>query len=92
MPMKKPPHPGEGLKDDLVALGLSVAQGAAALGVTRQQLYRVVSGRSAISPEMAVRLEQVIGGTADHWLCMQAAHDLAQVRGRSDIRLDRITA
>jgi antitoxin HigA-1 len=92
MPMKNPPHPGEGLKDDLVALGLSVAQGAAALGVTRQQLYRVVSGRSAISPEMAVRLEQVIGGTADHWLRMQAAYDLAQVRGRSDIRLDRITA
>ena len=92
MPMKNPPHPGEGLKDDLEALGLSIAQGAAALGVTRQQLHRVVNGSSAISPEMAVRLEQVIGGTADHWLRMQAAYDLAQVRARSDIKLDRISA
>lgn len=92
MPMKNPPHPGEGLKDDLDALGLTVAQGATALGVTRQQLYRVISGRSAISPEMAVRLEQVIGGSADHWLRMQAAHDLAEVRNKNDIRLERVTA
>lgn len=92
MPMKNPPHPGEGLKDDLDALGLTVAQGASALGVTRQQLHRVISGRSAISPEMAVRLEQVIGGSADHWLRMQAAHDLAEVRNRNDIRLERVTA
>ena len=92
MPMKNPPHPGEGLKDDLDALGLTVAQCATALGVTRQQLYRVISGRSAISPEMAVRLEQVIGGSADHWLRMQAAHDLAEVRNRNDIRLERVTA
>mgnify|MGYP000923954553 CR=1 FL=1 len=90
MPMKNPPHPGEGLKDDLEALGLTVAQGAAALGITRQQLYRVLNGRSAISPEMAVRLEQVIGGSADHWLRMQAAHDLAQIRNKGGIRLQRI--
>ncbi|WP_198669658.1 HigA family addiction module antitoxin [Pelagibacterium sediminicola] len=90
MPMKNPPHPGEGLKDDLEALGLTVAQGATALGITRQQLYRVLNERSAISPEMAVRLEQVIGGSADHWLRMQAAHDLAQIRNKGGIRLQRI--
>ena len=78
------------MKDDLEALGLTVAQGAAALGITRQQLYRVLNGRSAISPEMAVRLEQVIGGSADHWLRMQAAHDLAQIRNKGGIRLQRI--
>lgn len=80
MPMMNPPHPAEGLKDDLEALNLSTAQAAAALGVTRQQLHRVLSCESAISPEMAVRLEAVIGGRADHWLRMQAAYDLAQVR------------
>lgn len=90
MPMKNPPHPGEGLKDDLEALGLSVAQAATALGVTRQQLYKVINGQSAISAEMAVRLEQVIGSTADHWLRLQAAYDLAQVRNTKDIRLQRI--
>ena len=92
MPMKNPPHPGEGLKDDLDALGLSVADGAKALAVTRQQLYRVLRGESGISAEMAVRLEQAIGGSADHWLRMQAAYDLAQVRLNKTIQLQRVAA
>lgn len=81
--MKNPPHPGEGLKDDLQALELTTAQAAEALGVTRQQVHRVLTGRSSISPEMALRLETVIGSTADHWLRLQATHDLAKVRQRT---------
>lgn len=81
--MKNPPHPGEGIKDDLQALELTAAQAAEALGITRQQVHRVLTGQSSISPEMALRLETVIGSTADHWLRLQAAHDLAKVRQRS---------
>ncbi|OXT01644.1 addiction module antidote protein, HigA family [Notoacmeibacter marinus] len=80
MTMKNPCHPGELVKSDLEALKLSVAKGADALGVTRSQLHRVIKGDSAISPEMAVRLEAVIGGSADTWLRMQSAYDLAQLR------------
>ena len=80
MPMKNPPHPGHGLKDDIDALGLTVAEAAEALGVTRQQLYNVIAGRSGITPEMALRLEKGVGSTADAWLGMQAAYDLAQLR------------
>lgn len=83
MPMKNPPHPGVGLKDDLDALGLSVAEAAKGLGVTRQQLHNVISGRSGITPEMALRLEKGIGSNADHWLRLQAAYDLAQLRLRA---------
>ena len=82
MTMKSPPHPGLGLKDDFEELGLSIAKAALGLGVTRQQLHRVVNGQSAISPEMAVRLEKAIGSTADAWLRIQAAYDLAGVRAR----------
>jgi addiction module HigA family antidote len=80
MPMKNPPHPGELLKDNVDELGLSVAEAAKGLGVTRQQLYNVINGKSAITPEMAVRLEKALGGTADLWLRMQVNYDLAQVR------------
>jgi addiction module HigA family antidote len=80
MPMKNPPHPGGLVKDSLDDLGLSIAEGAKGLGVTRQQLYNLVSGKSGISPEMAVRLEKAFGGSANLWLQMQAAHDLARVR------------
>lgn len=80
MGIHNPPHPAEGLKDDLDALSLTTAQAAEALGVTRQQLHRVLTQQSGISPEMALRLETVIGASADHWLRLQAAYDLAQVR------------
>jgi addiction module HigA family antidote len=81
--MKNPPHPGGLLKDDIDALKLPVSAVAQALGITRSQLYRVLSGQSAISAEMALRLEYVIGGTADHSLSMQSAHDVAQVRKKA---------
>jgi addiction module HigA family antidote len=89
--MKNPPHPGRGLKDDIDALGLTVAEAAEALGITRQQLYNVISGRSGITAEMALRLEKGVGGTADAWLGMQNAYDLAQLRQRkSDIKVKKL--
>ncbi len=84
MPMKNPPHPGAGLRDDIDALGLTVAEAAAGLGVTRQQLYNVTNGKSAITPEMALRLEKAIGSTAEHWLRLQLAYDLAHARLRNE--------
>lgn len=93
MPMNNPPHPGGLLKDDLEALNLSVAEAAEGLGITRQQLYNVINGKSAISPEMAVRLEQGIGGTAESWLRMQSTYNLAQARERAkEIHIERLTS
>lgn len=80
MPMKNPPHPGGLIRDNLEDLGLPVAEAAAGLGITRQHLYNVINGKSGITPEMAVRLEKALGGSADVWLQMQVSHDLAQIR------------
>ena len=82
-PMRCPPHPGRGLRSDLEALGLSIAAAAKALDVSRAQLHRVTSGDSAISPELALKLEVVIGSTAEAWLRLQAAYDAAQARQRA---------
>lgn len=81
--MKNPPHPGQGIGDEIKELGLSVAEAAKAIGVTRQQLYRLINGECGISAEMAVRLELAIGSTADFWLRLQANYDLAQIRNRT---------
>jgi addiction module HigA family antidote len=78
--MKNPPHPGGLIRNNIEELGLSVAEAAEGLGVTRQQLYRVIRGENGVSPEMAVRLEKAFGGAADFWLRMQMSWDLAQVR------------
>jgi len=92
MPMKNPPHPGELIRDNLADLGLSVAKGAAGLGVTRQQLYNIINGKSGVTPEMAVRLEKAFGGSADVWLRMQINYDLAAVRRREkEIGVTRLT-
>ncbi len=54
----KPPHPGETLREDeSPALGLTVTEAAAQLGVTRAALSRVLNGRAAILPVMALRVE-----------------------------------
>lgn len=78
--MKNPAHPGELVAANLDELGLSVTEAAKAIGVTRQQLYKVVNGRCAVTPEMAVRFEEAFGGGTGMWLEMQAADDLAKVR------------
>lgn len=83
--MRLPSHPGALIAANLDALGLSTAEGAEALQVTRQQLHNVVTGRSAVSPEMALRLERAFGGEAEMWLRMQAAHDLARLRDNNDL-------
>jgi addiction module HigA family antidote len=82
--MHNPPHPGLKLRDALVALGLSITEAANQLDVTRAALSRVMNGRAAISPVMALRLEAWLGvergGRADLWLAEQAAYDLWQAR------------
>ncbi len=85
MRMHNPPHPGETLREDVIpAMGLTVTEAAEQLGVTRAALSRVLNGRAAISPLMALRLEAWLGvengGRADLWLGQQAAFDLWQAR------------
>ncbi len=94
--MFNPPHPGETLKDDVLpALGLSVTDAAAQLGVTRAALSRVLNGRAAISPEMALRLEGWLGvengGRADAWIAQQAAYDLWKARKAGMPKVKRAT-
>ena len=79
MRMKNPPYPGLSVQHDcLEPLGLSIAEGAKVLGVTRQAMNNLVTGKAGISAEMAIRLEKAFGGGAETWLRMHAAYDLAQ--------------
>ena len=80
MTRDNPSHPGRSIGYELEYLGMSIAAGARALGVSSRVLGQVVRCERAISPEMALRLEAVIGSTAGCWLRMQAAHDAARVR------------
>jgi addiction module HigA family antidote len=78
MAMFNPCHPGDVLKETLGPDGLnvSVTEAARRLGVSRVSLSRVINGRAAMSPELAVRLEKAKLSTARLWLDMQSAYDL----------------
>ncbi len=89
-----PPHPGELLSELwLKPLGLSVTAAAAQLKVSRKTLSEIVNGRSAISAEMALRLELAFGKSAESWLGHQAAFDLWQLQGqRQHLGVQRLAA
>ena len=85
----EPAHPGEILREDVLpALNITVAEAARQLRVSRQMLHSILAKRSAVSPEMAVRLGRFCGNGAAFWLRMQVAHDLwhAERKLRAEVR------
>ena len=80
MTAKNPTHPSETIKDCLEAVGWSVEQFADKLGVSRNTASRLLNGRCAISPKVALGLEQIGWSNADFWLRRQARFDLAAAR------------
>ena len=83
--MKNPPHPGLSVRINcLEPFGLSVTEGAKALGVSRQALSRLINGQAGVSPEMAIRLSKAFGTTPDIWIRMQASYDIAQAKRHAD--------
>ncbi len=74
---RRPTHPGEVLREDVIKpLGLTVTEAAKSLGVTRKTLSALLNCRSALSPEMAVRISKATNTSAESWLYMQAKLDL----------------
>jgi len=93
--MHNPPHPGLTLGDDVLpALGLTVSQAARQLKVARTTLSRLIHGRSAISPEMALRIQAWLGvergGDARLWLAEQNAYDMWQAHQKLKGELSKI--
>ena len=88
---REPTHPGAVLKEIVFpALDMPATKIAAALGITRQSLYRVMAGEQPVTPTLALKLERFLGGDAQTWLTMQAAHDLWVKARELKEELDRI--
>ena len=86
MTMHNPPHPGEFIRSlYLEPYGISVRTLADSLAVAPSTLNRVVSGKSGISPEMALRLAKALGRSPESWLAMQDHYDLWQTRMHTDL-------
>ena len=89
-PLKRPPiHPGEILREDVLPeLELSVSEAARRIGVSRQQLHRILACTHPISVEMALRIGKLAGNEPGFWLRLQQHHDLwhAEQELRDELR------
>ena len=87
MAMHNPPHPGEFIASVyLEPNGISGRELASKLGVSPSTLNRILTGRSSVSPEMALRLSKCLGRSPESWLAMQHSHDLWQAKKNVDLR------
>ena len=78
--MLNPPHLGELIREGMEEVGWNVTETAGRLGCGRGTLSRVLNGRAGVSANLALSLEAIGWGTAEHWMRMQARYDLAQAR------------
>ena len=79
-PMLNPPHLGEMIREGMEDEGWNVTETAGRLGCERGTLSRLLNGKAGVSANMALALEDIGWGTADHWMRMQASYELAQAR------------
>ena len=86
MAMHNPPHPGEFIAEVyLEPNGITGRELASKLGVSASTLNRILTGKSGVSPEMALRLSKALGRTPESWLAMQHGHDLWQAKRSVDL-------
>lgn len=77
----RPTHPGEILREDVIpALRMSKVLVAKALRVSRQTLHDLLAARQGVTPLLALKLERVVGGSAEMWMNLQRDYDLSIVR------------
>lgn len=70
-------HPGEIIFHEIIKPNdLTIKKTASLLGITRYKLSNIINGKSAIAPQMAIRISKVFGGNADLWLRLQVKYDL----------------
>ncbi len=86
MTMHNPPHPGEFIRETYIEpFDISIRSLAKNLGVAASTLARIVSERSAVSPEMALRMSKALGRSPENWLAMQDNYDLWQARKSANL-------
>jgi len=82
---RKPTHPGKIIREDyLRPLGLTINELASGLGVSRKTSSKILNGRGAVTPDMALRLARAFNTTADFWLNLQKNYDLWEAEHKSN--------
>jgi addiction module HigA family antidote len=73
-------HPGEFLAEILGELEVSQAEFARTIGVSPMRVLHVISGARPVTAELALLFGKDLGQSAEYWLNLQSAYDLATAR------------
>ncbi|HEU5352774.1 MAG TPA: HigA family addiction module antitoxin [Terracidiphilus sp.] len=90
--MYNPAHPGEMIQEYVEGLGLTVSALAAHLKITRANLSRIIHGKTGVSAEMALRLSEAFGTSAEVWIRLQSNYDLAKAMRHRRVKIARLAA
>lgn len=85
-------HPGEIIARDLAEMGISERCFALNIGLTSSVVSRLLSGKMALTPVLAIRIAAALGSTPEFWLRLQNTYDLRQLENQintSDIMVFR---
>ena len=90
--MHNPAHPGEVLKELFCPTGLTIAEGARRLGISRQSFSAILKGQARVSAEIALRLSIALDTSPDLWLGMQMQYDLWHAERKAPKGVQKLAA
>lgn len=85
-----PIHPGEFLVEILAELSLSQAEFARTIGELPMRISHIIHGTRPVTAELALLFGKALGQSAEYWLNLQSAYDLASARKVNARRLQRV--
>ena len=88
---RRPTHPGVILREDVLpSLDMTQTELAERLGVSRRTVSQIIHEHRPITPDIAIRLAHLLGGTPESWLNMQLALDVWELERKNARSYDQI--
>ena len=88
--MREPIHPGETLREDLEALGMSASELARCIDVPVNRVTQILNGRRAVTGDTALRLGRFFGTSGEFWLNLQKLYELRRAERESGPAIARL--
>ena len=89
---RDPIHPGETLREDLEALGMSAAELARRIEVPVNRITEILNGRRAVTGDTALRLGRFFGTSGEFWLNLQKLYELRLAERKSGAEIARLSS
>jgi len=80
--------PGATIKEQLIDRGMSQKEFSARMGMSEKHISRLINGEVQLTPDVAVRLEMVLGVPAQFWSKLESIYREKLVRASAENEMD----